>query len=157
MFFQKNHQEGLQKSQLKIQFQTSIMGSHIWNITTFANNTRTILILLVPLHQIALYLPLFFFIGRLVSTYISTNVKVRQDCYLKTILRLFFKRILVTPMLLSRQPRVKSNVTLSFSRKRYKTRFFILNISNLFSKTLIKRKLQKNPTLFSSSTKVQGY
>ena len=54
-----------------------------------------------PLSQIAPHLPYLFFMVRSVSADTSTNIGVKWDPYLGSILRLFFKRILVTPKLLS--------------------------------------------------------
>ena len=62
----------------------------------------------------------------------------------------------MTLELLLTQPGAESNVIFSFSRKRCRTGFFILKTSNLFSKSLIKRELWKNSTLFGFSVKVLG-
>ena len=62
----------------------------------------------------------------------------------------------MTLKLSSTQPGIESNVTFSFSKKGCRTGFLILKTSNLFSKSLIKRELRKNLTLFSFFAKVLG-
>ena len=62
----------------------------------------------------------------------------------------------MTPKLLSTRLGVKSNVTLSFSRKRYKTGPLTLNIPNLFPKNSMRNELQKNLTFFNSFAKVSN-
>ena len=108
----------------------------------------------MPLDWIAPFLPPLFFMGESVSTSISTNIRDRWHHYPGLILKFFFEKILVIPKFSLTQFGVESNLTLSFSRKRYKTRSLILNTFNLFSKNLMKRELQKNPNLFGSSAKV---
>ena len=137
-------------------FKTSITKSYIWNATTSANNARTISIPLASLGQIIPHLPLFFFVSGSVSAGTSTNIGIRYDFYPGLISRLFFKSILVTFEFLSIQPGVESNATLSLSRKRYRTGLLTLNTSNLFSKNSMKRKLQKNQTLFDSFAKISS-
>ena len=135
---------------------TSITEGHMQNATTYANNARTILIPPALLGQIAPHLPPFFFVGRSVLASTSTNVRVRQDLYPRSISRLLFERISVTPKLSLIQPGAELNVTLNFSRKRCRTKPLTLNTSNPFSKNLMIRELRKNSTSFGSSAKVSG-
>ena len=60
----------------------------------------------------------------------------------------------MTPKLSLTQLGAESNVTLSFSRKRWKTRPLTLKSSYPFFKNSMRRELRKNPTLFGSSVKV---
>ena len=156
-FFRKIVRKNHKKVSWRLDFYTSITELHIWNATTFANNARTISIPPAPLSQTAPYLSPFLFIGGSVSAGTSTNIGVRYNPYLGSISRLFFERISMTLKFLLTRPRAESNVTLSFSRKRYKIGLLTLNTSNPFSMNSMRRELWKNPTLFGSSAKVSNY
>lgn len=72
-------------------------------------------------------------------------------------LRFFFRKISVIPEFSLMQTRAKSNVSLSFGKKRCKIGLLILNISSLSSKNLRIKEFWKNPTLFSFFAKILGY